>query len=171
MPALKPFLLSSLHQQIQIWKCWEPLSNTTLDLSSSKELVSCFCVNLDLKAEEGTKNCPVAHKYQDHTTVHALTAGLLSCKVKIAIVKFQTSTEWGVSSGQICRLSLSIAQLLGMKWHFSGSDVGHLTSLLCSASFRKTHPTSKSLVKNAKLYFKLMYTNSRKICYKLKQDE
>jgi len=53
---LKPFLLSTLHQQTG--ECWEGLHDATLALSSPKELA--LQTNLDLKAEAGIKISPVA---------------------------------------------------------------------------------------------------------------
>lgn len=74
-------------------------SSAALLSSPPKEPASCFHGNLDLKAEAGINISPAANtKTTGPYTL--LTAGLLSCKVKTAIAKLQTSAGWGVSSGQ-----------------------------------------------------------------------
>jgi len=97
-------------------------------------------------------------------------AGLLSRKVKTATVKLQTSAGWGASPGQT-RADEALQQHNCQERHGSfQAQTWVTTSALCSASIRTTCSTLKPRVKTLS-FISSLRTNSRKICYKPKEDE
>lgn len=97
---LKPLLLFTSHKEIQIWKRREPLSNS-LTSPHQRSLRAVFTQTWTLKLKQAQK-CPLWHTNTKPTRLCKLqTAGLLSCKVKIAIAKPQRSAGWGVSPRHI----------------------------------------------------------------------
>lgn len=124
------------------------------DFSSPKEPASCFHTNTDLKLKQAQKS-PL---WQTNTKPTRLckfqTAGLLSCKVKIAIAKPQRSAGWGVSPGHI-QADRALQQSNCSEWNCSfQAQTRPLTLCRMFCLLHNNPPYLKVTGETAELYLK-----------------